>query len=47
MHQHICSKEQSRMFVSLMNNFETSGQSNASAIKKNPEGSIENKRAFI
>lgn len=48
-HQHICSKEQSRRFVSLMNNFKTSGQSNVSAIKKNPalpEGSIENKRAL-
>lgn len=48
-HQHICSKEQSRNFVSLMNDFETSGQNNVSAIKKNPalpEGSVENKRVL-
>lgn len=36
MHQHICSKGQSRTLVSLMNDFETSGQKNASVIKKNP-----------
>lgn len=49
-HQHICLKEQSRRFVSLMNDFETSGQNNVSAIKRNlalPEGSIENKRALL
>lgn len=43
MHQYTSSKEQSKRFVSLMNDFESSGQNNASAIKKNPvlpKGSI-------
>lgn len=43
---HLYSIDQRRRYVCLRNDFETSGQKNLSAIKRNA-GSIENKRVLI